>query len=81
MAQMILSTKQKQITDMEYKLLVPEERGRGLRWIGSLGLVDANCNIWIGWAMGSYCTAQGLCMMGHFAVQQKLKNHCKSITL
>ena len=28
-------------------------------WTGSLGLVDANCNIWDGWAVGSYCTAQG----------------------
>ena len=26
---------------------------------GSLGLVDANSNIWNGWALRSYCTAQG----------------------
>ena len=25
----------------------------------NVGLVDANCYIWNGWAMGSYCTAQG----------------------
>ena len=45
MAQMILSTKQKQITDTE------KDR--------DFGLVDANCCIWDGWAMGSYCIAQG----------------------
>ena len=33
--------------------------GEGMEWIGSLGLVDANCCIWSGWAMGSCCIAQG----------------------
>ena len=28
-------------------------------WVGHLGLGDANCYIWNGWAMGPYCTAQG----------------------
>ena len=53
MAKIILSTKKKQITAKEGRLLVP--RGRG----GSFGSGDANCYIWNGWAMGSYCTAQG----------------------
>ena len=35
-----------------------------------MGLVGANCNIWNGWTMGSYCTAQGTVRLGHFAVQQ-----------
>ena len=58
MPQMILSTKQKQIMAKESRLMVARgERGRG--WDGSLGLLDANCNNGNGWAMGSYCTAQG----------------------
>ena len=41
MAQMILSTKQKEITDMESRLVFA--RGQeGMGWMGSLGLVDAN---------------------------------------
>ena len=28
-------------------------------WTGSLGLIDANYYIQNGWAMCSYCTAQG----------------------
>ena len=55
MAQMILSTKQKQVTD----LWLPGG-GRGGGWTGSLGLVDQeNCYVRTGWAMGSYCTAKG----------------------
>ena len=42
MAQMILSTKQKQIMDMESRLVVANGRGEGVGWTGSLGLVDAN---------------------------------------
>ena len=40
MAQMILSTKQTQITDMESRLVFA--RGEGEREMGSLGLVDAS---------------------------------------
>ena len=58
MAQIIRSTKQKQIMDMESRLVVAGREGEGVGWTGSLRLVDANCNIWNGWAMGSYCTAQ-----------------------
>ena len=59
MAKTILSTKQRQITVKENRLGVARVRGEGVEWIGSLGLVDANCYIWNGWAMGSYCTAHG----------------------
>ena len=36
-------------------------RERGVSGMdGHLGeFLDANCYIWNGWAMGSYCTAQG----------------------
>ena len=37
-------------------------QGVGREWDGRrvwVGLVGANCYIWIGWAMGSYHTAQG----------------------
>ena len=40
----------------------------GVGWMGILGVfLDSNCYIWNGWAMGSYCTAQG--------------NVCDSVTL
>ena len=57
MAQMILSTKQKQIMAKESRLVVP--RREGVEWTGDLGFGDANDCIWNGWAMGPYCTAQG----------------------
>ena len=53
MAQVILSTKQKQIMDMTGKLVVAGGGGGGSGWTGSLELVDANCYIWNGWAMES----------------------------
>ena len=55
-----LPTKQKQIMDMEDRLVfaIGDDR-EGVGWIGSLGLVDENCDIWNGWAMGSCCIAQG----------------------
>ena len=61
MAQMIRSTKPKQITDMERRLVVAGMggAGEGAGWTASLGLVGASCNIWNGWAVGSYGTAQG----------------------
>ena len=63
MAQIILSTKQKQtqITVNERKL-VAGVRGEGMGWTGSLGLVDANCYIWNGWAVGSSYSI-GNCMI------------------
>jgi len=39
--------------------------------------IYVNCYIWDGWAMGAYCV--GNCVwLGDFAVQKKLKKHCKS---
>ena len=58
MVHLILSTKEKQIKAKRSRLLVAGGRAEGLRWRGRLGLVDANCYIWNGWAMGSYCIAQ-----------------------
>ena len=45
MAQMILSTKQKQITDMESRPGVARGEGEGVGWMGSLGLINANYDI------------------------------------
>ena len=60
MAQIILSTKQKQIGGMDSRLVVASGgEGEGVEWMGSWGLVAKNCNIWSGGEMGSYCTAQG----------------------
>ena len=56
---MILFTKQKQETPKENRLVVARVWGEGVGWAGSLGLVDTNCYIWNGWAMGRYCTGQG----------------------
>ena len=46
MAQMILSTKQYQITDRESRLEVAREEVGGSGIDGSLGVVDANYYIW-----------------------------------
>ena len=48
MAQMILSTKQKQIVDIKDRLVVAKGEGEGVGWAGSLGLIDANYCIWSG---------------------------------
>ena len=59
MAQIILSTKQKQIMAKESRLLVPSGgREEGGGWMGSLGFGETHCYIWNGWARGPYCTAQ-----------------------
>ena len=79
---MILCIKQKQITAKESRLVVARREREGVRWTGSLGLVDVNCDTWNGWARGPSCTAQGtVCDLGHFAVQQKWKKHCKSTVI
>ena len=60
MAQMILSIKHKQIMTKESRLVVAKGEGGRSGMDGKFGrLVDANCYIWNGWAMGLYCTAQG----------------------
>ena len=53
---MILSTKQKQVMAKESRLVVPGAGGRDGQFGGVL---DANCYIWNGWAVGPCCTAQG----------------------
>ena len=58
MAEMTLSTKQKQITAKESRLVVARDEGKGVQWMESLVFVDANCYLWNGWVLGSYCTAQ-----------------------
>ena len=41
MAQMNLSI-EKKLMDLENRLVVVNGEGRGVEWIGSLGLIDAN---------------------------------------
>jgi len=38
----------KKFMDMENRLMVAEGEGEGVRWTGSLGLVDVNYCIWSG---------------------------------
>ena len=56
---MILSTEQKQTHRRGEQACDCQEEGEGVEWTGSLGFIDANYCIWSGWAMESYCTAQG----------------------
>ena len=58
MAQMIY-LQNKQIMDMEGRLVFA--RGGGERRVlrGSVGLLVGDCYIWNGWVMGSCCAAQG----------------------
>ena len=58
MAQMSLST-EKKIMDMENRVVVVEEEGEGVGWIGSLGLIDADYCLWNELAMRSCCVALG----------------------
>ena len=55
MAQMSLSEKQKEIRDIESRLLIARGEGRGNGMNGSLGW----CNIWNRRAIGSNCVGQG----------------------
>ena len=52
--QMNLST-EKKVMDLENRLVVA--KGEGGRWIGSLGLIDADYCLWNGLAMRSCCVA------------------------
>ena len=47
MAQMSLST-EKKIMDLENRLVVAKGEGKGVGWIGSLGLIDADYCLWNG---------------------------------
>ena len=59
MAQMNSYTEQKQIMDLDNRLVVAREEVGRSGMDGVLALVDTNCNIWNRWAMGSCCIAQG----------------------
>ena len=58
MAQMNLST-EKKLMDLENRLEIAKGEGKGVGWIGSLGLIDANYCLWNGLAMRSCCVALG----------------------
>ena len=56
---MILSTEQRQITAMESNLWLPGVEEGGSRIDGEFGAGGCQLLIWKGWAVESYCTAQG----------------------
>lgn len=58
MAQTVLSTEQKTVSET-LRTDLWSGAGKEVRWMESLGLGDANCNIWNELAMGSYWTTQG----------------------
>ena len=58
MAQRNLST-EKKIMDLENRFVVAKGEREGVGWIGSLGLIDAECCLQDGLAMGSCCVALG----------------------
>ena len=60
---MKLST-EKKTTDLKNRLVVAKEEGEGVRWTGSLWLIDADSCHWNGLAMRSCCVALGT-MSGH----------------
>ena len=47
MAQMNLST-EKELMDIENRLVVAKGEGEGVGWTANQGLIDANCCIWNG---------------------------------
>ena len=63
MAQMNLST-EKKIMDLENRVVGAKREEEGVRWLGSLGLIDTNYCLWNGLAMRSCCVALGT-MSGH----------------
>ena len=58
MAQVKLST-EKKIMDLKNRLVVAKQEEEGVEWLGSLGLIDANCCFWNALAMRSCCVALG----------------------
>ena len=57
MAQMNLSP-EKKLMGLENRLVVAKGKREGVRWTGSLGLIDANRYVKNGYAMRSCCIAQ-----------------------
>ena len=49
----------KRVMDLENRLVVAKEEGKGMGWFGSLGLIDADYFLWNGLAMRSCCVALG----------------------
>ena len=78
---MILSTKQKQTTATESRLVFPS--GEGVGWTGSSGFLDRYKLLHLEWmGSGALLYSTGHCVsLGHFAVQQNLKKHCESTIL
>ena len=58
MAQMNISL-EKKFMDLENRLVVAKGEGKGVGWIGSLGLIDANYCLRNRLAIRSYCVALG----------------------
>ena len=58
MAQMNLST-EKELIDIENRLVVAKGQGKGVGWLGNLGLIDTNYCLWNGLSMRSCCVALG----------------------
>ena len=52
MAQMNLSP-EKKIMGLENRLVIAKGEGKRVGWMGSLGLIDADCCLWNGFAMRS----------------------------
>ena len=50
---------EKKIMDLENGPVVAKGEGKGVGWIGSSGLIDANYCLWNGSAMKSCCIALG----------------------
>ena len=50
---------EKKIMDLENRPVVAKGEGKGVGWIGSLALIDANYCFWNGLAMTSCCVALG----------------------
>jgi len=45
--------------DLENRPVVAKEEGKGVGWIGSLGLIDADCCLWNGLTVRTCCVALG----------------------
>ena len=62
---MVQMNTEKNLMDLVNRLVVAKGEREGVGWTGSLGLIDANCCLWNGWAMRSCCIALGT-VSNHF---------------